>query len=270
MADINLLSKEDVIKIHERLALDAENSSDPISPPGIKDEGLLESAIHRQHVGYGGKLKYDDPLSNAATLCYGVCCNHPLHNGNKRTALVSLLCHLDKNGLTFNGGVSQEELYSFMVKVAGHKLAVKKFAKKVSDKSDAEVLSMSEWIRKRTRKIQKGERSLSYSELEKVLKDHDVLFENTKGNYADLVKYWWVIKRKNIFKKESVWEGEKVANIPYFPGRTVGKLLVKSIRKQAGLTHEDGVDSAIFYGNETTPDDFIQRYRGTLNKLAKT
>lgn len=163
-----------MIEIHERLVIDAAESDDPISPPGIKNEGLLESAISRQEAGFGGQLKYGDPISNTATLCYGICSNHPLHNGNKRTALVSLLCHLDKNGITFNDRTNQDNLYSFMLNVASHKIASKKKLQKRHDHSDAEVEAMASWIKKRTRKIEKGERSISYSELERILRDHDI------------------------------------------------------------------------------------------------
>ena len=42
------------------------------------------------------------------------------------------------------------------------------------DQSDLEVAAMADWIRKRTRRIEKGERSLSYPEFEKILKNHGV------------------------------------------------------------------------------------------------
>jgi death-on-curing family protein len=270
LSNIELLSKEDIVEIHNRLVTDAAKSDDPISPPGIKNEGLLESAVSRQNVGFGGQLKYNDPISNAASLCYGVCCNHPLHNGNKRTALVSLLCHLDKNGFTFNSRTNQDNLYSFMLNVAGHKLVPKKKLNKGHDQSDLEVTAMTDWVRKRTRRIEKGERSVTYPELEKILKQHDVYFENQKGNYIDVIKYSTEKRKKGWFSSEKVRVSNKVANVPYWPGRTVGKNLVKSIRKQAGLTHNQGVDSTLFYGNETTPDDFIQKYKKVLSKLAKT
>jgi death-on-curing family protein len=262
-----MLAYEDIIYIHERLVVDASNSDDPISPPGVKDKGLLESAVFRQYAGYGGSLKYDKPITNAATLCYGICSNHPLYNGNKRTALVSLICHLDKNGMTFTHKVNQSVLYSFMVNVAKHEFAKKK-KQKNHDQSDGEIDAMADWIRKRTRKLEKGERSLSYAELEKVLKFHDIHVE-LKGNTADLVRFnkvrkgWWM-------RKETVLEKERVANVPWWPGRSVGKNLIKSIRRQAGLTAQDGVDSAQFYGIEITPDDYIQKYRTTLRRLAKT
>jgi death-on-curing family protein len=270
LPDIEILTKEEVIEIHERLVIDAAESDDPISPPGIKNEGLLESAIARQQAGFGGQLKYDNPISNSASLCYGICSNHPLHNGNKRTALVALLCHLDKNGFTFNNRTNQDHLYSFMLNVASHKIAPKKKLKRGHDKSDEEVVAMTDWIRKRTRRIEKGERTVSYSELEKILRSHDVYFENQKNNYVDVIKYTTETRKKGFFGREQVRVGRKVANIPFWPNRMVGKNLIKSIRKQARLTHTDGVDSTLFYGLETPPDDFIQKYKKVLNKLAKT
>ncbi len=268
MQKIEYLTKEDVTYIHEFLVSDAADSDDPISPPGIKNEGLLESAISRQYAGLGDKLKYDEPIINAASLCYGICCNHPLHNGNKRTALVSLLCHLDKNGYTFSDRANQDNLYSFMVNVAGHNLVPKRKKAKNHDQSDLEVSMMADWIRKRTRRVEKGERTLSYSEFEKILKPHGIHFINHKNNYVDIVRY--ERKRKGWFAFEKIDVPIKIANIPYWKGRTIGKNLIKSVRKQANLTSKDGVDSSLFYGTEITPDDFIQKYKKTLNRLAKT
>lgn len=270
MSSIAFLTSEDVIQIHDRLTIDAIESEDPISPPGIKDKNLLESAVSRQHSGYGDYLKYSSPESSAATLCYGICCNHPLHNGNKRTALVAMLCHLDKNGITFNDEVSQDYLYNFMLKVAGHKLIPKKKLKTVIDRVDAEVEFMTKWIKKRTRKISKGERPISYKEFEKRLKQYDVTFENHKGNYVDVFKTKHVKIRKGLFGSEYVEKKIKVANIPYWPNRSVGRTLIKSVRKKAKLTPEYGIDSLQFYRGESTPDDFIIKYKKTLNKLAKT
>jgi death-on-curing protein len=119
------------------LTEDFKNANDPISPSGIKNEGLLESAISRQSSGYGNYIKYNTPVSNAATLCYGLCCNHPLHNGNKRTALVAMLCHLDRNNLTFNERANQDDMYRFILRVAKHWFSRRN--KKRSDNSDFEI-----------------------------------------------------------------------------------------------------------------------------------
>jgi len=77
---------------------DFAGTGDPIAPPGVRSMTLLESAVSRQHTALGGRLKYADPVSSAATLLYGICSDHPFHNGNKRTALVAMLVHLDDTG----------------------------------------------------------------------------------------------------------------------------------------------------------------------------
>lgn len=260
------LSYDEVLNIHNVLVVDFAKSKDPIDPPGVRDNGaLLESAISRQHVGYGGDFKYTTPLGNAATLCYGICCNHAFHNGNKRTALVSLLCHLDKNNLMVKEDIDQDELYRLMLRIASHKFAPKR-AK--HDTSDVEIEEITKWLSRRTRKLKKGEKIVTFRELKKILREHDIHFENPKGNYIDIVKY--ELKRASLFgKKERV--GRRVAHIP-FPrdGMDVGRKVLKTVREACELTEEHGYDSEMFYGAETSVDKFIIKYKRTLKRLAKT
>ena len=91
------LGLADVMAVHDYLILEFAGTEDPMSPPGVRDENLLASAVARQHVGYDGTLKYATPWLSAATLMFGICNNHPFYNGNKRTALVAGLTHLDRN-----------------------------------------------------------------------------------------------------------------------------------------------------------------------------
>ena len=107
---LSTLSASEVLAIHDVLAADFAAADDPISPAGVKSMNLLESAVSRQFTGYEGRLKYDTPILNAASLTYGICSNHPFHNGNKRTSLVAMLCHLDRNDLTFEDGLAHDEL----------------------------------------------------------------------------------------------------------------------------------------------------------------
>lgn len=260
-----MLTFDDVLNIHNVLVGDFAQSSDPIEPSGVRDDGsLLHSAVSRQHVGLGNDQKYPDPLSNAATLCYGICCNHAFHNGNKRTALVSLLCHLDQNNITLKEDVSQDALYSFMLKVASHRFAPRRRA---SSSSDTEVTEITRWLHRNTRQIKKGERVVTFRVLRRILRQYDVELENPKGNYIDVVKYEF--KRKSLFaKKERV--GTRVAHIPYpREGDEVGRKVLKAIREQCKLTEKYGVDSETFYSDETSVDKFITRYKRTLRRLAK-
>jgi death-on-curing protein len=60
--ELKTLTVEDVLAIHETLVSDFAATGDPISPPGVKSLDLLHSAVHRQHTGYEGKMKYPDPV----------------------------------------------------------------------------------------------------------------------------------------------------------------------------------------------------------------
>src|SRR5215472_1749929 len=94
---LSILNVAEVEAIHHALVRHFQESGDPITPAGVKDRALLESAVSRQVVGSTDNLKYREPRANAATLLYGLCMNHAFHNGNKRTALVGCLEHLDGN-----------------------------------------------------------------------------------------------------------------------------------------------------------------------------
>jgi death-on-curing protein len=129
---------------------------------------------------------------------------------------------------------------------------------------------MQSWIRKRTRRIEKGERTVSYAKFEKILREHNVHFANHNGNYVDAILHYTEKRRSWYGKEKQFLREKKIANIPFWPGRTVGKNLIKSVRQKAKLTNNHGIDSALFYGTQNTPDDFIQKYKKTLKKLAKT
>src|SRR5258708_5585031 len=107
---LSILTCDDVLQIHEALCADFAESGDPIAPNGVKSQPLLESAVGRQDTGAWRTRKHPDAIANAATLTYGLCNDHPFHNGNKRTALVSMLAHLDRNHLTLVN-TRQEHLF---------------------------------------------------------------------------------------------------------------------------------------------------------------
>jgi death-on-curing protein len=259
------LTSDEVLAIHHVLAADFAADDDPISPAGIKSIALLDSAISRQFTGFGSTLKYDTPIKNAASLTYGICSNHPFHNGNKRTSLVALLCHLDKNDLTFEDSLSHVELYDFMLKVASHGFADR--AGKADDQSDVEVEQMAKWIRKRVRRVERGERIVTFRELKGILSTYGLILEDLRDNHVDVVRYedrstWFGLKTKR--------ERTRLMRMQYpSDGQVVGKELLRDLRKRCNLTQEDGVDSHSFYRKSRPTDYFIRNYRGTLKKLAR-
>ena len=83
--------------------------------PGVRDAGLLESALDRprNHLAYEPKSSLFDL---AAVLCVGIAKNHPFLDGNKRTALLATRAFLFLNGYALEPG--QEDEVLTMVAVA--------------------------------------------------------------------------------------------------------------------------------------------------------
>jgi len=252
---INTLEKQEVLDIHQSLVDDFVSSGDPISPPGIKSEALLDSAVSRQ-IPFHGYMKNPDAFSNAATLCYGICLNHPFHNGNKRTALVSMLAHLHANGLIFEH-TEQKDLYSLMLKVARHELG---------NDPDTEVTELSKFLRKNTRELRRGQYLVTYRELKRLLQDHGYLLENPHNNKIDVIL---VRTKKSLFGKERE-ERKKLGCIPY-PGdkKVAGKGVVKKLRGLCQLTLDVGIDSEVFFNRAPRAEPFLDRYSRVLKRLSK-
>lgn len=66
---------------------------------GIRDEGLLESAVAAPQATFGGDPLMADAVEIAAAYLFYLCRNHPFVDGNKRTALAACLVFLEANGL---------------------------------------------------------------------------------------------------------------------------------------------------------------------------
>jgi death-on-curing protein len=66
---------------------------------GLRDEGLLESAVQAPQATMMGQPVLKDSIEMAAAYLFYLCCNHPFVDGNKRTALAACLVFLSENGL---------------------------------------------------------------------------------------------------------------------------------------------------------------------------
>jgi death-on-curing protein len=66
---------------------------------GIRDEGLLESAVLHVQQTFDGKDLYPTGIEKAAALFLGLLKNHPFIDGNKRTAVTALGVWLENNGM---------------------------------------------------------------------------------------------------------------------------------------------------------------------------
>ena len=94
---------------------------------GIRDEGLLQSALARPQnlLAYGAPPP--DLASLAAAYAYGIARNHPFVDGNKRTALIVSRLFLLLNGA--NLSATQEEKYSIFLTLAAGELSEEALAK---------------------------------------------------------------------------------------------------------------------------------------------
>jgi death-on-curing protein len=267
---VRFVSVEDVLQIHETLVSDFAGTDDPISPAGVRSLALLQSAIGRQATGIGNTLKYPRPTSNAATLLYGLCNDHPFYNGNKRTALVSMLVHLDKNKLTLFG-TSQTDLYDLMLRVASHTIAGQPDRRAKRPKAydaDEEVERIDHWIGKRADRVQKGERHISYRELRRILERFGFQLANPRKNTIEVVRL--TEERRGILKRRMVNVQQHIATIGWpGEGKEVSIGSMKGIRRACKLREEDGVDSDSFYNDTAIIDSFVNRYRAVLRRLAR-
>jgi death on curing protein len=115
-----LLSLEELVWMHT-VALTEFGGSQ-----GIRDRGLLESAIARPLASFGGKDLYDNPFKRAAALAESVVLNHGFVDGNKRTAMYAMAAWLEREGYVFEA--ARGELRDLALAIAAHGLSTEQVA----------------------------------------------------------------------------------------------------------------------------------------------
>ncbi len=65
---------------------------------GVRDSGMLESAVEMPRAGFGGGYLHADIFEMAAAYLFHIVMNHPFVDGNKRTGFHAALVFLDLNG----------------------------------------------------------------------------------------------------------------------------------------------------------------------------
>jgi len=104
------LKLERVLQIHESQIELFGGSS------GIRDMGLLESALAMPQVSFGGTFMHGDLYAMAAAYLFHIVCNHPFLDGNKRTGTAVALVFLTLNGI--NHDIDDTVLESLVLSVA--------------------------------------------------------------------------------------------------------------------------------------------------------
>lgn len=85
------LSTEMVLRLHDLVAIESGGSV------GVRDNGLLDSALEGAFQTFGGKKLYPEKEEKGAWLGYSLVSNHPFVDGNKRIGLLVMLTFLELN-----------------------------------------------------------------------------------------------------------------------------------------------------------------------------
>ncbi|MGW2706420.1 type II toxin-antitoxin system death-on-curing family toxin [Streptomyces sp. NPDC001340] len=91
-------------------------------PPEAREPGLLASAVHRPRARMFGTAAYEDLHEQAAALLHALAANHPLVDGNKRTAWLATVTFLARNGVDL-ADVDQDMAYDLVIDVASGDLS---------------------------------------------------------------------------------------------------------------------------------------------------
>ena len=107
---INFLTR-DALTFHAQLNADK----------GIRDIGLIESAINAPFQSFGGRSLYPTIFDKAARLFFGLAMNHGFIDGNKRVALQTALVYLRINNLQITA--SDDQLFNVTMRLANGELS---------------------------------------------------------------------------------------------------------------------------------------------------
>ena len=103
-------SKEKVLLLHQIIA---EATGGSI---GVRNEGLLESALESAYASFGGQDFYPSKEEKGARLGYALISNHAFVDGNKRIGVYVMLAFLEMNGIRIR--CTDEELVHVGLSVA--------------------------------------------------------------------------------------------------------------------------------------------------------
>ena len=107
---MKILSKRQILMLHSALVAQSGGLD------GIRDEGLLDSALNVPFQTFAEQDLYPTILEKAVRLGYGLICNHPFLDGNKRIGTHVMLVFLEINQLSLS--YDDEELISTILQTA--------------------------------------------------------------------------------------------------------------------------------------------------------
>ena len=118
-------SKEKVLLLHKLLA---EATGGAV---GLRDDGLLDSALEGAFAGFGDREFYPTKEEKGARLGYSLISNHAFVDGNKRIGLFVMLSFLEMNGIKLR--CTDEELVHIGLSVADGSMGYEELLQWVKD-----------------------------------------------------------------------------------------------------------------------------------------
>jgi death on curing protein len=107
---MRFLSVDNVILFHDKILKETGGST------GIRDRGLIESALNRGFMTYDGKDLYPGIIEKISVTAYSLICNHGFVDGNKRIGVAVMVIMLKMNNVKVN--YTQKELINLGLRTA--------------------------------------------------------------------------------------------------------------------------------------------------------
>jgi death on curing protein len=111
---VRYLYPKQILYLHQEIMERSEGTG------GVRDQGLLESAVYRPQASFGGEDLYPDLFSKAAALGHSVIKNHPFADGNKRTGFEAMRLMLRLNGYDIQASLNAK--FNFVMAIAEGRL----------------------------------------------------------------------------------------------------------------------------------------------------
>ena|SRR6185295_786173 len=97
------LTLKEALELHRRIIEQSGGSS------GVRDFGLLESAVAQPLMSFDGKDLYPTLVEKAAAICFSIISNHPFIDGNKRVGHAAMETFILLNGFEITALVAEQE-----------------------------------------------------------------------------------------------------------------------------------------------------------------
>ncbi|MFW5488568.1 MAG: type II toxin-antitoxin system death-on-curing family toxin [Desulfovibrio sp.] len=255
------ISVKDVLCAHYHIVdyfYHSKESEKRVGGIGPKDINMLCSAVARQ-------CWSEDSFEICASLLYGLIQNHPFHDCNKRTAILTAFFYLR----TMNRipSVAHAAFEKLTVNIARNKLVNYKEYKKYLKKENGEIKVIATFLKRKTRAIEYDKPTITYNELNSILHANAISLETPSKGYIDVIKIEKVKKYGFIGSTKTT---KRRLGRMIFRGwsRDVEPAGLDRVRKMTGLTLDQGFDSKTFFRGAESLPNLIEEYSEMLKRLA--